>query len=63
MSSEEILMEYAKHCMSVHKRNIETWEHGNIKKVWIDQDDNICVEYESCRWWHYRIIDNTIEWW
>lgn len=43
-----------------HKAAFENWKEGSIKKVWIDGDGNICIEYESGNWWHYN---EEGEWW
>ena len=37
------------------------WETKKpIKKVWIDKDGYLCIEYESGEWWHYN---DKGEWW
>lgn len=43
-----------------HKAASETWSEGNIKRTWVDDDGNLCIEYESGRWWHYN---DKGEWW
>lgn len=43
-----------------HKKAFETWKEGEIAKVWIDGQGNICIEYESGGWWHYN---EKGEWW
>ena len=43
-----------------HKSCFETWQEGNIKKIWLDKDSNLCIEYESGRYWHYN---ESGEWW
>lgn len=46
-----------------HNLAFSNWKDGEIKKVWLDTDQNICIEYESGNWWHYRLTGNTLEWW
>jgi len=47
-----------------HKATLEYWYEGEIQKVWTDGDGNICIAYESGKWWHYRETGNgDIEWW
>lgn len=36
------------------------WKEGSISKVWIDEQKNLCIEYESGNWWHYN---EQGEWW
>ena len=43
-----------------HKKTLDKWTYGEIKKVWFDSDSNLCIEYESGNWWHYN---NHGEWW
>jgi hypothetical protein len=30
-----------------HKNAFENWQEGNIAKIWIDGQGNLCIEYES----------------
>lgn len=50
----------ATECYQSHKQAFENWQEGDIAKVWIDKDGNICIEYESGNWWHYN---DKGEWW
>lgn len=43
-----------------HKNASENWQEGEIAKVWIDGQGNICIEYKSGKWWHYN---EEGEWW
>lgn len=43
-----------------HKKAFEHWNEGEIAKIWIDSNENICIEYESGNWWHYN---EKGEWW
>lgn len=54
----------AKRYAERHKAALEYWYEGEIQKVWTDGDGNICIAYESGKWWHYRETGNgDIEWW
>lgn len=50
----------AKEHYAEHKKAFESWQEGDINKVWIDKDGNICIEYESGKLWHYN---EKGEWW
>lgn len=43
-----------------HKKAFENWQEGEIEKVWIDGQGNMCIEYASGNWWHYN---DKGEWW
>lgn len=43
-----------------HRETIENWTDGTPVRSWVDEDGNLCVEYESGRWWHYNKMG---EWW
>lgn len=57
-------VKFAAECEKVHRRAMENWREGKPVKVWKDESGNLCIEYESGRWWHYRRAENgEIEWW
>lgn len=39
---------------SRHKQAVENWAEGEPVKAWFDMDNNLCIEYESGKWWHYN---------
>ena len=43
-----------------HKSAWENWENGEPVKVWWDSNNNLCIEYENGKWWHYN---EKGEWW
>ena len=43
-----------------HKEAVENWTEGEPVKVWFDMDENLCIEYESGKCWHYN---EKGEWW
>lgn len=44
-----------------HRKAFDTWENGNIDKVWLDDNKNICIKYTSGKWWHYS-VSKSGEW-
>lgn len=44
----------AMECFTTHKKAFEKWQYGDIKKIWFDNDYNLCIEYESGDWFHYK---------
>lgn len=47
-----------------HKAGFGEWREGEPVKSWYDDDGNICVEYESGKWWHYKDLDLPFPtWW
>lgn len=45
----------AKQFYNFHRSQFDTWEHGEIKKTWIDENGNTCIMYQSGKWWHYNV--------
>lgn len=63
MSKSE-MKQLAELAMKKHKAVVSNWREGRIKKVWQDEDGNLCVMYNSGHWWHYKNLDKPIpEWW
>lgn len=47
-----------------HMFFVKDWPYGKPTKAWFDNDGNICVEYESGKWWHYKNLDLPFPtWW
>ncbi|MDY5968102.1 MAG: hypothetical protein SPJ08_03765 [Sphaerochaetaceae bacterium] len=58
------IMEEAKIALKRHKEFVEDWQEGNIVEAWRDKKGNLCVQYESGRWWHYKDLDLPFPtWW
>ena len=58
------LMQMAELAMKKHKAVVSNWREGRIKKVWQDEDGNLCVMYNSGNWWQYNNLDKPVpEWW
>jgi len=43
-----------------HKKAFENWPYGEIKKIWFDADNTLCIEYETGDWFHYQY---GAKWW
>ena len=53
----------AKQFYNFHRSQFDTWEHGEIKKTWIDENGNVCIMYQSGKWWHYKNKDGKVIFW
>ena len=50
--------------MEAHKKAFEEWQEGAMMDVWRDEQGNLCIKYESGKWWHYRTSESgSVEWW
>ena len=48
----------------VHRLAWEDPHHlGEIKKVWQDDNGDLCIMYSCGEWYHYRLVGNRLEWW
>lgn len=62
MKSLETIQKAVKY-METHKKAVEKWHEGAITEFWKDIQGNLCIKYESGKWWHYRTSeDGRIEW-
>lgn len=43
-----------KECQARHRESVEEWREGEPVKAWFDFEGNLCIEYESGKWWHYN---------
>ena len=47
-----------------HRQAFEVWEHGEPVRAWHEEGCDICIEYESGKWWHYKDLELPfISWW
>ena len=53
----------ANRCADTHSLSVEEWTEGEPVKGWQDVDGNICVEYASGAWWHYKWTPEGLQWW
>lgn len=61
---EQELIELAKLAYERHKFFCEDWHEGKPIGAWFDDDNNVCVKYESGKWWHYKNLELPFpEWW
>ena len=61
---KEKRMEDLKLFVNEHMRTFENWQEGKVIEVWHDENNILCIKYESGKWWHYRLNDkNEVEWW
>jgi hypothetical protein len=58
--TKALIEQRAVECAETHRKAFENWQEGGVKKIWIDSDGNICIEYDSGKWWHYN---EKGEWW
>lgn len=45
----------AEELYNFHRSQTSNWEHGKIKKTWIDENGNTCIRYADEKWWHYTV--------
>ena len=60
---DEDIKKRAEAAFTEHKKAIGTWEDGEILDVWNYESGNICVRYESGKWWHYKVTKHNAIWW
>lgn len=46
-----------------HKSHFEHWNEGAPTEYWLDENNNMCIRYESGHWWHYRWRGDELIWW
>lgn len=47
-----------------HKEAFENWEEGKPVDSWEEDGCDICIRYESGKFWHYKDLDLPfITWW
>jgi len=46
-----------------HQKAFSEWTEGEIFKHWYDDNNILCIKYESGRWWHYKQTEHGLEWW
>ena len=46
--------EMAKLAEKAHKEDTENWTDGTMECFWFDNDGNLCIRYNSGKWWHYK---------
>lgn len=47
-----------------HRQDSNVWSEGEPVRAWYDSKNNLCVEYESGKFWHYKDLDLPFPtWW
>lgn len=59
---DDELLERASKVQEAHMAAVEDWQEGDIDDCWIDENGNLCVKYESGKWWHYNELP-LLTWW
>lgn len=61
---QKMMSDLAVMCFRTHKNCVGQWNNGEPVKVWFDQYENLCIEYSSGSYFHYRFnVNQQIEWW
>lgn len=46
-----------------HKSAVEQWRYGEPVEAEWNNDNVLCVKYESGKWWHYKDLDLPFPTW
>lgn len=57
------MMKQCERIYNEHKSHFEHWNEGAPTEYWLDENNNMCIRYESGRWWHYRWRGDELIWW
>lgn len=60
---KQVSMELVDRIYQCHCSSIEEWQEGHPVESWIDRNGNICVRYESGKYWHYKPDGSGFTWW
>lgn len=55
--TQKKMLELVDRAYSSHKSSMEHWQDGEPVKAWFEDGCDICVEYESGNWWHYKDLE------
>lgn len=62
--NERRLIKLSKWAYQRHREAFENWNEGEPVEAWFDDDNNVCVKYQSGKWWHYKDLDLPFpSWW
>ena len=56
-------VEFMEKCLREHMDTFCDWPYGDVKKVEVDRDGNLCIHYTGGMYWHYKRKDEEIVWW
>ena len=45
-----------------HKMAFENWSEGELTEWWKDEQNNLCIRYDSGKWWRYKVGKYGLEW-
>lgn len=60
---QEELENLAQKAYESHKMFCEDWRYGEPVKVWNEEGSEVCVQYESGKYWHYKDLDLPFPMW
>lgn len=64
MEQKKDLEKLCKTAYKRHKLFVDDWKEGEPVKFWKSDDCEICVQYESGNWWHYKDLELPFPtWW
>lgn len=64
VETQKNLTEQVRTAYEAHKSATDCWKEGNVKDFWIDDDGNLCIMYDSGKWWHYKDLELPFPtWW
>ena len=59
----QVSMELVEKTYQKHRNAFESWQEGKPEEAWLDENGNLCIRYESGKWWHYRQDGAELSWW
>ena len=63
MATIDLLKAKAQKYSEIHRAAFEVDKLGIIKQVGTDEDGNVCIKYSNGQWFHYRMVNDQLEWW
>lgn len=63
MTTIDLISTKAQKYSEIHRAAFEVDKLGIIKQVATDEEGNICIKYSNGQWFHYRMVNNQLEWW
>lgn len=63
MTTIDLITAKAQKYAEIHKAAFEVDRLGIIKQIATDNEGNICIKYSNGQWFHYRMVNDQLEWW
>lgn len=63
MTTIDLTSAKAQKYAEIHRAAFEVDRLGIIKKIATDEEGNICIKYSNGQWFHYRMVNDQLEWW